>query len=67
MWHIVPNVSESNVTTLGNITQVMATDEVSEGGMPQIVYVAYQDPEQSNETTLHFGKERSLIYIHAWI
>ncbi|XP_058809271.1 zinc finger protein 665-like [Phymastichus coffea] len=64
MWQILPSVTESNANTLENITQVITTDEVSEDGMPQIVYVAYEDVENSNEPTLQFDKDNTLASRH---
>ncbi|OXU19960.1 hypothetical protein TSAR_013867 [Trichomalopsis sarcophagae] len=59
VWQILPDSQEQNASNLNNLTQVMTTDQVSpDDGMSQIIYVAYQDPDQSNESeTVQFNKE----------
>lgn len=52
VWQILPDSQEQNASNLNNLTHVMTTDQVSQDGMSQIIYVAYQDPDQSNESDI---------------
>ncbi|XP_011299469.1 zinc finger protein 271-like [Fopius arisanus] len=54
LWQILP--TEGGEESLGEgITQVI-TEEGSEDGVSQIIYVSYQDPDDPNQSrTLHFG------------
>lgn len=64
VWQILPDSQEQNTSDLNNLAQVMTTDEVSEDGMSQIIYVAYQDPEQSNEAeAVQFSKKFHLVHL----
>ncbi|XP_034945339.1 zinc finger and SCAN domain-containing protein 2-like isoform X1 [Chelonus insularis] len=57
LWQILPATQEGDENSLGeHITQVITTEEGSEDGVPQIIYVSYQDPDDPNQSrTLHFG------------
>lgn len=56
VWQILPDSQEEDENTLGNhMTQVITGDEGSGDGIPQIIYVSYQDPDDPNQSrTLHF-------------
>ncbi|XP_071559653.1 uncharacterized protein [Temnothorax nylanderi] len=51
VWQILPNSREVDERTFSN--QIIATDETSNDGIQQIIYVSYQDPSDSNERTFH--------------
>ncbi|XP_012279813.1 zinc finger protein 709 isoform X2 [Orussus abietinus] len=55
VWQILPDTREEDENSLSEqMTQVIATDESSRDGMPQIIYVSYQDPDDPNQSrTLH--------------
>ncbi|XP_063984005.1 zinc finger protein 184-like isoform X2 [Diachasmimorpha longicaudata] len=55
LWQILPT-NEGGEESLGeHITQVI-TEDGSEDGVPQIIYVSYQDLDDPNQSrTLHFG------------
>ncbi|KAL6258746.1 hypothetical protein P5V15_010696 [Pogonomyrmex californicus] len=48
VWQILPN-SQDDEQTLNN--QIIATDEVSNDGVQQIIYVSYQDSDDSQSQT----------------
>lgn len=51
VWQILPN-SRGNEQTLND--QIITTDETSNDGVQQIIYVSYQDPDDPNQSqTLH--------------
>lgn len=56
LWQILPAGNDSD--EIGeHMSQVIGTEETSEDGIPQIIYVSYQDPDDPNQSrTLHFGK-----------
>ncbi|XP_036149519.1 zinc finger and SCAN domain-containing protein 2 isoform X2 [Monomorium pharaonis] len=55
VWQILPNSQETNEQTFND--QIIATDETSNDGIQQIIYVSYQDPQDSQDPnqsrTLH--------------
>lgn len=56
LWQILPTPSGDDDSLNAHITQVITTEEGSEDGRPQIIYVSYQDPDDPNQSrTLHFG------------
>lgn len=61
VWQILPNSQETDEQTFNHqMTQVIATDEASTDGIQQIIYVSYQDPNDPNQRTLHFGTQSYL-------
>ncbi|XP_043276637.1 zinc finger protein 41-like [Venturia canescens] len=54
LWQILPAGNDSD--EMGDhMTQVIGPEETSEDGIPQIIYVSYQDPDDPNQSrTLHF-------------
>lgn len=60
LWQILPNSQDGDENSLDDhVTQVFAGEETSEDGIPQIIYVSYQDPDDPNQNrTLHFGKKK---------
>lgn len=52
VWQILPNSRDEQTFN----DQVIATDETSNDGIQQIIYVSYQDPDDPNQSrTLHLG------------
>ncbi|XP_015608375.1 zinc finger protein 287 isoform X2 [Cephus cinctus] len=56
VWQILPGSQEGDENSLGDhMAQLIAADEGSGDGTPQIIYVSYQDPDNPNQSrTLHF-------------
>lgn len=60
VWQILPNSREANEQTFNN--QIITTDETSNDGIQQIIYVSYQDPNDSNQArALHLGTQAIII------
>lgn len=56
VWQILPNSQEANEQTFND--QIITTDETSNDGIQQIIYVSYQDPDDPNQSrTLHLGMQ----------
>ena len=58
VWQILPNAQEKDENLIGDrITEVIATDDLPENEIPQIIYVSYQDSDVVEQPRmLHFGK-----------
>jgi len=55
VWQILPNSGERE-TDEQMFNDQIATDETSNDGIQQIIYVSYQDPDDPNQSrTLHLG------------
>jgi len=56
VWQILPTSGERETDEQMFNDQMVATDETSNDGIQQIIYVSYQDPDDPNQSrTLHLG------------